>query len=252
MSLMGDLSGSYGGGGSESFSQSSAWSSTDAAAARAWSEEQAKVAFERQRQLMQEQQQFNSAEAALARDFNAAEAQKGRDWQQEMADSIYTRSVKNMREAGINPILAMNMGLTGAAVGSGSTASASGATAGMGSAPLAQNFMDSASASQSTSKGSSWSHSESGLATGLKALGEALAGALATVNSGMNLNLNLGSMGDTSKKLVDYVNNITYDNVKGALNRFLDSPGTYTGTAGNQSKGYFEGSTKHIADKVGQ
>lgn len=252
MGLMGDLSGSYGAGGSSNISDGSSWSQTDATSARAWSEQQATVAFERQKELMQMQQDFNSGEAALAREFNAAEAAKGRDWEKEMANSIYTRSVKNMIEAGINPILAANMGLSGANVGSGATAATSGATAGMGSAPLAQNFMDSASGSQTHSQGSSWNHSESGLATGLAALGNALAGALATVNSGMNLELNLEGLGGSSKKITEYVNMITADNIKGAINRFLDSPGTYTGTAGNQSKGYFEGSTKHIANKVGQ
>ena len=57
--------------------------------------------------------------------FNSMEAQKQREWEERMANTIYTRSVSNMREAGINPILAASMGLSGASVGSGAAASIS-------------------------------------------------------------------------------------------------------------------------------
>lgn len=109
--------------------------------------------------------------------FNAIEAQKQREWEERMANTIYTRSVQNMKEAGINPILAASMGLSGASVGSGATASISTPSAFMG-----QTFADTNSANQAWSagdsfsegrssygySGSSWNSSESGLATGLK------------------------------------------------------------------------------------
>ena len=129
--------------------------------ARKWSAEQAAIACERQKQLMQMEQTDNAEQAKIAR-----------DWEASMANTIYTRSVKNMKEAGINPILAANMGLSGASVGSGATASISGA-----SAPMAQSFMDTSSASSGASEswgeshGSSWSESEGGIVTALSALG---------------------------------------------------------------------------------
>lgn len=130
-----------------SWSNSNAWNQswTDAMTARQYSMMMAEDAWQKDMKAMQMQM-----------DFNREEAQKNRDWQEEMANSIYTRSVKNMKEAGINPILAANMGLSGASVGSGATAS----LGGIPSAPMAQNFMDSWSAGESASQAESWSHSE--------------------------------------------------------------------------------------------
>lgn len=219
MSLLGDLGGQISYGGGSSANGSVGWSSTDAASARAWSEQQATVAYERQRQLMQDQMAYNSAEAALARQFNAEEAlkartfnsqeaEKSRNWETDMANTIYTRSVKNLREAGINPILAYNMGLSGASVGSGATASGMGATgspasSGLGSAPLAQNFMDSSSANQGWGSGSNYSYSESGLATGLRQMGALIDETLAALGSGQTINSLLGIAGDTVKNFYD-------------------------------------------------
>lgn len=162
------LTQSYSSGGSINSGQSGSWSNnnsnstTNAEAARIWSAEQARIAFERQKELMQMEQAYNAEQAKISR-----------DWEESMANTIYTRSVKNMREAGINPILAANIGLSGASVGSGATASISGA-----SAPMAQSFMDTSSASSGASQswgenhGSSWSDSEGGIITALSALGE--------------------------------------------------------------------------------
>lgn len=161
------LTQSYSSGGSINSGQSGSWSNnqsssmTNAAAARNWSAEQAAIAYARQKELMQMEQAFNAEQAKIAR-----------DWEESMANTIYTRSVKNMKEAGINPILAANMGLSGASVGSGATASISGAAA-----PMAQSFMDTSSASSGSSEswgenhGSSWSESEGGIVTALTALG---------------------------------------------------------------------------------
>lgn len=164
---MGIFDASISSGGSANSAQNYAYNNsrsamqTYAPAAIAASVSAADLAFARQQQLMQAQM-----------DFNREEAQKQRDWESEMANTIYTRSVKNMREAGINPILAAGMGLSGASVGSGATASISGA-----SAPMAQSFMDTSSASSGggesfgESHGSSWSDSESGLVTALSMMG---------------------------------------------------------------------------------
>lgn len=260
MALSASLNQGYSAGGSENYNTASSWSQTNAAEARAWSEQQATVAFERQRQLMQEQQAYNSAEAALAREFNrqeaetartfnAGEAQKTRDWETEMANSIYTRSAENMKKAGINPILAYNMGLTGAGVGSGATASispasGSGASASMGSAPLAQNFMDSSSASEAMGHGSSWNSSENGLVTALTAIGEMLAGAIGAIGSANRVDVAISGLEKLGNGVMKDADSLVRHITNGE-----ESLSTIVGDAGGRSKGIFNGSTKHAKGK---
>lgn len=166
------------------------YSSTDAASAREWAAEQARIAFERQKELMQ-----------MEMDYNREEAQKSRDWNESMANTVYTRSVNNMKEAGINPVLAASMGLSGASVGSAQTASIGGA-----SAPLAQSFMDTTSASHGAgqsygeSHGSSWSHSENGIATGLGLLADAIGGAIEKIGSSQKIDIAIDGLKDLTKE----------------------------------------------------
>lgn len=137
----------------------------------------ATVAYERQKELAQMQMEFN-----------AREAQKARDWETAMANSVYTRSVANMKEAGINPILAAGFGLSGASVGSGASASISGMNA-----PMANTFADqsASSASQSMgygeSEGSSWSHGFSdsmyGIESTIEQIGNIITGLIGAANS---------------------------------------------------------------------
>lgn len=147
--------------------------------------------------------------------FNAKEAQKQREWEERMANTIYTRSVANMREAGINPILAAGMGLSGASVGSGATASVAQPQTFMG-----QTFAEQNSAQQSWSAGdsfshgenggswgsssSSWNNSESGLATGLKQMANLSEGILNSLNAGEMLE-------DAQKKLSKLGEDMLYD-----------------------------------------
>lgn len=80
--------------------------------------------FKRQQIAQDNQLQRDLFYMGKANEFNAQEAQKNRDWQREMSDSEIQRRVKDLRSAGLNPILAINQG--GASTPSGATASSSG------------------------------------------------------------------------------------------------------------------------------
>lgn len=72
--------------------------------------------------------------------FNAREAEKLRKWQKMMSDTAYQRAMKDMLKAGLNPILAGNLG--GASTPSGAAGSANftaaGATSSSGSHSYSQ------------------------------------------------------------------------------------------------------------------
>lgn len=78
-----------------------------------------------QREMLQNQMRFNSAEA-----------ETNRAWQREMRQTAYQDTVKDMIKAGINPILAAQLGATG--LSGGSTASAGLASGAMASGHTAQ------------------------------------------------------------------------------------------------------------------
>lgn len=186
--------------------EASEWSAKEAERARQFAAEQAEINRQFQERLFREEMKYNAQEAQKQRDYQQAQV----DVANRMADTIYTRSAANMREAGINPILAFSHGLSGAGTGtvaSGQSASISGSPSGnVAQSFMGQSFADQNSASSQWSKGeasgSSWENSVSGLATGLQQMGELIGAGLNSLSSAKLFEINLG---DATKDVKDKI-----------------------------------------------
>lgn len=82
-----------------------------------------------------QQMAFQKAMMENMQSYNSAQAREQRDWQESMRATAYQTTVKDMIAAGINPILAAQLGATSA--GSGATASSGMAQGAMGSSAQA-------------------------------------------------------------------------------------------------------------------
>ena len=85
-----------------------------------------------------QQMAFQKAMMENMQSYNSAQAREQRSWQERMRATAYQATVKDMIAAGINPILAAQLGATSA--GSGATATSGMAQGAMGSS--AQAHMD--------------------------------------------------------------------------------------------------------------
>lgn len=139
-------------------------------------------------------------------EYNSREAQKTREWQEQLANTTYQRTMRDMIKAGINPILAAGAGLSADSITSGATASVAGATGqALGAYPDSMN--SSLSHAEGQSSGSGWSSSESGLATFLTAMGQWVNGAIDALSSSQQINIALGTLEDWGQ---DFKDNVEY------------------------------------------
>lgn len=134
---------------------------------------------------------YNHIENTAAMNFNSTEAMKNRDWQEYMSNTAYQRAVADMKEAGLNPILAFQNG--GASTPGGSAGTISGASMGAPSASAlgvsrASGFVPNSYSSESWSQSDwynaaqSWNQMLS--STGMSPYG--LAKALDGINQGVD------------------------------------------------------------------
>lgn len=128
-----------------------------------------------------------------AAEYNAKQAEIQRAWQERMSNTQYQRAVEDMKKAGLNPIMALANGFSGASIGSGATASMTAPNSFMASTFPEQNSA-STSSSQGQSESNGWSQSESGLATFLESIRGLTEGLIANLTSSKAIDINLNGL----------------------------------------------------------
>lgn len=128
---------------------------------------------------------YNAAMMDVANKFNSAEAAKNRDWQEKLSNTAYQRRIRDMKAAGLNPVLRAQLG--GRSTPSGATATS--ATANIGAESRSN------SQSSSYSRGSSY---EMNQATSIPAVAQYLMSGYNLV-TGSNISYKASAPNDTKK-----------------------------------------------------
>lgn len=150
---------------------------------------------------------YNASQNKIAMDYNSAEAQKNRDWQEKMSNTAYQRAMADMKAAGLNPILAANLG--GASTPGGAVGTISGASMGLQGASAAS----------------------------ISALGNGVLGS--NYNMSQNESWNMSQWQQISEGFSNMIStgSSTPTKLKGVVNDVIDSAAKGAQGAGRQKKG---------------